>query len=115
MKSLNFSSRAIDSLDAISEWTLLTFGVSQAKVYHQNLLQRCYGLAEGIAPYQSCRDVFAPDLRDDLRFSRAGQHYVLFVETTQEVLVVDFIHQRRDVLGKLRDGFGSVGADDGGA
>jgi plasmid stabilization system protein ParE len=45
--------------------------------------------------------MFADDLREDLRFARAGNHFVIFVETPDEVLIVDFLHQSADIAGRL--------------
>ena len=109
MKRLGFTPEAEASLDAISEWTLMQFGPHQAKTYLTELLARCHQLAEGSANHQSCREVFAADLRDDLRFTRSGQHFVVFVETGTEVVVVDFIHSRMDLPGKIA-GLGKRGA-----
>lgn len=87
----------------IGAWSGGQFGERKAEAYVELLIAHCFKIAGGLAHVRSCRDVFAPDLRED-GFSRAGQHYILFVETVQDVLVVDFIHQRMNVLGKLRDG-----------
>lgn len=59
----------------IGEWTVGQFGERQAEAYLEVLISQCNKIAGGLAHVQSCRDVFAPDLRDDLRFSRAGQHW----------------------------------------
>ena len=45
--------------------------------------------------------MFADDLAADLRFTRAGQHFVIFVEAPDEVLIVDFLHQSADIAGRL--------------
>ena len=45
--------------------------------------------------------MFADDLREDLRFARAGQHFVIFIETVDQVLIVDFMHQSADIAGRL--------------
>ncbi len=58
-------------------------------------------LAAGHVPHQSCRMAFAADLRDDLRFSRAGQHFVVFIESEAEIVVLDFLHQSMDLPGKI--------------
>ena len=101
MKRLSFLPKAEARLEDISEWTVLHFGPIQAESYVADLLDRCRAVAEGTAHTQSCRAVFAPDLREDLRFARAGQHFVVFIETAAEIVVVDFIHQRADLPGKL--------------
>ena len=45
--------------------------------------------------------MFADDLREDLRFARAAQHFVILVETEAVVLIVDFLHQSADIAGRL--------------
>ena len=51
-------------------------------------------------PHQSCRTVFADDLRQDLRFARAGQHFVIFGEAVEQILIVDFIRQSAEIAAK---------------
>ena len=72
MKSLVFSERADTSFEHILEWTLEKFGPQQVEIYHDKLLERCQAIVQGTAPNQSCRAMFADDLREDLRFTRGG-------------------------------------------
>lgn len=100
-KSLRLSAGAYESLAAIGEWTQERFGSRQADLYEDKLVAQCERIAAGTAQHRSCRDVFAPEAREDLRFARAGEQYVIFVESAREVLVVDFIHSRMDLPGKM--------------
>jgi toxin ParE1/3/4 len=95
------SDRAARSFREIGIYTRDRFGREQMRFYLDGLLMRCQAIAEGTAHHQSCRAVFADDLREDLRFARAGSHYVIFVETEAEVRIVDFLHQSADVGGRL--------------
>jgi toxin ParE1/3/4 len=101
LKSYRLLPRAETSLGEIFDWTIEAFGKDQAAAYVEDLIARCEALAQGTAVHSSCRDVFAPDLRGDLRFTRLGKHYILFQDTPREVIVVDIIHQRRDVTGVI--------------
>lgn len=101
MKRLTFSERADSSFEQILEWTYERFGARQVATYRDTLMERCRAIAEGRVVHQSCRTIFADDLRDDLRFARAGSHYVIFIETTTEVQIVDFLHQNADIAGRL--------------
>lgn len=101
MKTLSISDRADAVLTQIFGWTIEKFGQRQADAYSAMLLDRCKALAAGHVPHQSCRVMFADDLREDLRFARAGNHFVIFVETPDEVLIVDFLHQSADIAGRL--------------
>lgn len=101
MRGFTFSDRAEQSFDDILEWTFETFGGAQMVRYHDLLLSACQAIAAGRAHHQSCRTIFADDLRENLRFARAGSHYVIFVETETEVQIVDFLHQSTDIAGHL--------------
>jgi len=50
---------------------------------------------------QSCRTIIDPDLKEDLRFARSGQHFIVFIEDKASVIVVDFLHSRNDFPAKL--------------
>lgn len=101
MKRLELSDRAEASLSDIALWTLERFGRAQMDRYVDELLAKSWDIAAGRAHHQSCRTIFADDLRDNLRFARAGSHYVIFVETETEVQIVDFLHQNADIAGRL--------------
>lgn len=89
------------SLVEIARWTQDTFGPRQAAAYEDDLIARCTEIAAGTALSQDCRRLIAPDLPEDLRFTRCGQHFIVFVEDTAQVIVVDFLHSRSDLPGKL--------------
>ena len=86
----------------IGDWTKDHFGDQQADAYLEVLIAQCKAVAGGTAHVQSCGLLIGADLQDDLRFTRAGQHYVVFVETAARVSIVDFVHQREDLAGKVR-------------
>jgi len=89
------------SLIEIARWTLDTFGPRQAEAYEEDLIARCTEIADGTAHSQDCRRLIAPDLPEDLRFARSGQHFIVFIEDTTQVIIVDFLHSRSDLPGKL--------------
>lgn len=82
-------------------WTFETFGPKQAAVYEVDLLARCKEIASGTAWSQDCRRIIDPNLPEDLRFTRAGQHFVVFVEDAEQVIFVDFLHGRSDLPRRL--------------
>ena len=61
----------------------------------------CREIAAGTAMSQDCRRIIAPDLPDDLRFARADQHFVIFVEDAEQVIIIDFLHGRSDLPRRL--------------
>lgn len=89
------------SLVDIARWTSETFGPRQTTAYEEDLIALCRALAEGAAPSQDCRRIIDPDLPENLRFSRAGQHFVVFVEDAEQVIIVDFLHSRSDLPRRL--------------
>lgn len=41
--------------------------------------------------------ILGADVPEDLHFAQAGQHFVVFVETADEIVVIAFLHQRSDL------------------
>jgi toxin ParE1/3/4 len=89
------------SLNEIARWTLETFGPRQAAAYEDDLIARCNEIAAGNIVSQDCRRLIAPDLPENLRFTRSGQHFIVFIEDGAQVIIVDFLHGRADLTGKL--------------
>lgn len=95
--------QAEESLSDIAQWTLETFGPRQGAAYEDDLIARCEAIAMGTAHTQSCREVIDPALPADLRFTRVGGHFVIFVETDAEIVITDFLHAQRDLPRRLAD------------
>jgi len=100
-KPWRLTRQAEASLLDIALWTIDTFGPRQAQAYEEDLITRCSGIASGNVPSQSCRAIIDPDLKEDLRFTRSGQHFIVFVEDHTRVIIVDFLHSRSDLQTKL--------------
>ena len=75
-RSFRLTRRAEDSLTDIARWTIDSFGLRQAEIYQEELLNRCAAILNGEAYSRSC-GVLVDDA-DDLRFVRAGEHYLVF-------------------------------------
>lgn len=89
------------SLIDIARWTVETFGPRQAAAYEEDLVAACRDIAAGTAHSQDCRRLVDPDLPEDLRFARAGEHFVVFIEEAQQIIVLDFLHSRSDLPQRL--------------
>lgn len=89
------------SLIDIAGWTLETFGPRQAAAYEEDLIAVCREIASGTAISQDCRRIIDPDLHEDLRFARAGQHFVVFIEDAEQVIIIEFLHSRSDLPRRL--------------
>ncbi|TCT12328.1 plasmid stabilization system protein ParE [Tepidamorphus gemmatus] len=91
------------SLLDIALWTIETFGPRQAEAYEADLIDRCAAIARGEAPWQSCAKVIDPRLPEDLRFTRSGEHLIVFLDEPDRVIVIDFLHGRRDLPARLTE------------
>ena len=100
-KSWRLTRQAEASLLEIALWTITTFGPRQAQAYEEDLIACCSRIASGTVTSQSCRILINPDLVEDLRFTRSGQHFIVFVEDQNSVIIVDFLHNRSDLPAKL--------------
>lgn len=100
-KPWRLTRQAEASLTDIARWTIETFGPRQAEAYEDDLIERCRAIANGTAQSQSCRRIIDPDLPEDLRFTRAGQHFVVFIERADRIVIVDFLHGRSDLPARL--------------
>ncbi len=100
-KPWRLTRQAEASLLEIALWTIDTFGPRQAQAYEEDLIARCSGIASGSVASQSCRMIIDPDLKEDLRFARSGQHFIVFVEDDASVIIVDFLHSRSNLPEKL--------------
>lgn len=89
------------SLAGIARWTFDTFGPRQAEAYEDDLIARCRQIADGVAPWQSCRRIIDPSLPEQLRFTRSGQHLIVYVEQPDAIVIVDFLHGRSDLPSRL--------------
>ena len=100
-KPWRLTRQAERSLVEIARWTFQTFGPRQAEAYEADLIARCVAIAAGGAPSQDCRRLIDPDLVDDLRFTRVGQHFIVFVDMPDQVIIVDVLHSRSDLPRRL--------------
>ncbi|MFN3662239.1 type II toxin-antitoxin system RelE/ParE family toxin [Yoonia sp.] len=94
-RSFRLTRRAEASLTEIARWTIENFGLRQAERYEAGLLDRCEAILSRQAQSWSCA-VLMNDA-DDLRFIRAGEHFLIFLDQPNEVVIVDILHARTDL------------------
>ena len=94
-RSLRLTRRAEASLVEIAKWTIEIFGLKQAELYETELLGRCEAILNGQAHSRSC--AILVDDAEDLRFVRAGGHFLVFLDRPDEVIIVDILHSRSDL------------------
>ena len=79
-RSFRLTRRAEASLTEIARWTIENFGLRQAELYEAELLNRCQAILNGEAHSRSCAVLV--DEAADLRFKRAGEHFLVFWTST---------------------------------
>lgn len=94
-RSLRLTRRAEESLVEIAKWTIENFGLKQAELYENEVLTRCQAILNGQAHSRSCANLV--DDAADLRFARAGEHCLVFLDQPDEVIIVDILHSRSDL------------------
>ncbi|MEJ6396117.1 type II toxin-antitoxin system RelE/ParE family toxin [Gymnodinialimonas sp. 2305UL16-5] len=94
-RSFRLTRRAEDSLVEIARWTIDTFGLTQSVLYEAEVLARCRAIAEGHVPSRSCAVLV--EGAEDLRFTRAGEHFLVFLDRPDAVIIVDILHSRSDL------------------
>ena len=94
-RSFRLTRRAEASLTNIARWTIENFGLRQAELYEAELLDRCEGILNGQAHSRSCAVLV--EEADDLWFIRAGEHFLVFLDQPDEVIIVDILHARSDL------------------
>lgn len=94
-RTFRLTRRAETSLTKIARWTIKNFGLRQAALYEAELLNRCNEILTGQAHSRSCAVLV--DDAGDLRFVRAGEHFLVFLDQPDEVIIVDILHSRSDL------------------
>lgn len=94
-RSFRLTRRGENSLLEIARWTVENFGSRQSEIYENEILARCEAIVNGRAHSRSC-SILVNDARD-LRYLRAGEHFLVFLDAPDEVVIVDILHSRSDL------------------
>jgi toxin ParE1/3/4 len=100
-KRLRVTPHAAHAIQELARWTLECFGPQQASAYEEHLILRCLETVIGFEVGQDCRGLIDPELHEDLRFLRAGQHFVVFVQSPDQIVIIDVLHARTDLPRRL--------------
>lgn len=112
-RSFRLTRRAEESLVEIAVWTIETFGQRQANLYEAELIARCEAVAKAEVFSRDCSILVAGV--EGLRFTRAGEHFLVFLDRPDEVVIVDILHSRSDLprhVEALITSHGEVGQTD---
>lgn len=94
-RSFRLTRRAEARLVEIAAWTIATFGARQADLYEAELLDRCLAILNGQAHSRSCSILV--DDAEDLRYARAGEHFLVYLDQPEQVIIVDILHSQSDL------------------
>lgn len=105
MKTIRLTRRAEARLEEIAGWTIDRFGPNQARAYEAQLVHRLRALADGDPPHGRPCGFLLPSAADamDLKYFREGGHYIIFHETADALIVIDFVHGARNFERILTD------------
>ncbi len=103
MKALEFTPSAIDDLENILTWTIGEFGTKQAASYRDELLEKCYAIAEDRQHTRDCSMLMGSSTSSYMRYVQAGQHFVVVVTNDKTCLVVGFLHQSSNLPTHLKN------------
>ncbi len=94
-RSFRLTRQAEESLVEIARWTVQNFGPQQADLYEAEIIDRCEAIAKGTVLSRSC-SILVDDM-EELQFTRAGEHFLVFLDQPDEVIVVEILHSRSDL------------------
>ena len=105
MRTYRLTLQAEQTLVDIIGWTIDQFGIEQAIKYKELLENRLSSLASGKAPHGKPCNLLVSGLLDmnDLEYYRQGRHYIIYRNTDDELLVVDFVHGSRNLEAIIQD------------
>ena len=99
MKKLRLTAPARLTLQEIIKYTIEVFGVQQAERYQQQLILTAEKLCNSQFPLgRDCSLLLDEDSgTSKLLYIREGMHYLIYTETSEHIVLHDFIHVSRDL------------------
>ncbi len=105
MRSYRLSPQAEQRLEEVIGWTIDLFGIDPAIKYKDQLIARLFSLAVDEVPHgRPCNTLLCgkPDV-SDLEYYRERRHYIIYRNTADGILVLDFIHGSRNLEALIED------------
>ena len=98
MKTIRLTRRAGSRLTDILEFSIAQWGDMVAQRYRDALVARLRALAAGELPAGRPCDLLVTSGQPlNLKYFREGGHYIIYRETATELIVLDFVHQSRNL------------------
>ena len=103
MRGYRLSPQAELTLEDIISWTIEHFGIGQAERYKDQLMSRLAALAANELPHGLSCNALVGGQRDavDLEYCVVGRHYIIYRNTLDAIVVLDFVHGSRDLAAIL--------------
>lgn len=101
MPGYRFTPGAAVRLREILVWSIERFGVDRAERYKTDVLGRCEAIAAGHAQVRDGSRIADHPDADMLGFVRAGEHYIVFLEEPDGIVVIDLLHVRMNVAARI--------------
>lgn len=98
MATLEFTRQALADLDSIWDYTLQEWGDAQAETYTEGLYQTCQQIADGQTVVR--RFPASPKVSGVCRYER---HYIFFVQPKHKTIVIAILHERMDMIARVKD------------
>ncbi len=94
----SLSPLAEETLEEIFIYSFEHFGEAQAIRYRDALFARLDALAEDRPPHgRPCEALVGDDAPNGVFYVKQGSHFIVYRTIAEEIFVVDFIHERRDL------------------
>ena len=93
---------AKSNLIDIVVWTIERFGAQQAERYELLLINTCEGIADQSVQVRDCSYLTGDVQPSGIMFARAGRHFVLFQETEDRIVVLDFLHSASELVSQVK-------------
>gem|GEM_PF-60657 len=98
MASYSLSEKSVSDLDRIYEYTILNFGLEQARTYLLGLHERFQILANNPSIGRS-----AAQLAPELRRHEYQSHIIFYIQTETGILIVRVLHTRMELNATSRN------------
>lgn len=103
MKPWLLTPQAESSLRDIALWTVKQFGTKQTIKYRNELITCINQLAGDNPPIAKSCGKLVKGKKQDLFYCKQGSHYIVFRETSKQLEILEFFHQRMDLPAHIKN------------
>ena len=103
MKPWLLTPQAESSLKDIALWTVKQFGEKQAIKYRDELIACIKLLAGDNPPHAKSCENLVTGKNQNLFYYQQGSHYIIFRETSKQLEILEFFHQKMDLPAHIKN------------